>query len=215
MRGCGGRTLSPGCPTAPGGAGHHSDICQLLWAPQPGWGQRSLCRNFSCLQMENSLLCTHANEGWGSCAHAPATALPSPCPSQAGRFHAAPTKVTITHPGPPNLSFPLEMSWSQGTAVSPGQLSLPTACLCTWGGLCPCPAIQTPVPLDPCSGAREAFAEATHIQPGPYWGPGSRGVPRSRSHPHCWAQVGEKGYARVLGGRRSWEETDICPCSAL
>lgn len=32
---------------------------------------------------------------------------------------------------------------------------------------------------------------------GPTGGPGSRGVPRSRSHPHCWAQVGEKGYARV------------------
>lgn len=98
---------------------------------------------------------------------------------------------------PPNLSFPLEVSWSQGMAVSPGQLSLPTA-VCAPGWAVPVPCHTETHSTGPMLWRHRSPAEATSSQ-GHTQAPGTRGVPRS--HPNCCAQVGRK----LCQGPWRWE----------
>lgn len=140
--GCAGRMQFPACPQLQGEQGTTVTFVSC----RGGWGQRSPCRNFICLLMENSLLCTHANEGWESCARAPAIALPAPSSSQAGGFHTALTNVTITQSGSPKTCpSPWRCPGHRHGCVP--RAALTAHSLSGWAGLCPCPAIHTPIPL--------------------------------------------------------------------
>lgn len=141
-------------------------------------------------------------------------ALPLHSLLQAPARLAAPTEVTITHIGSPKPVLPpgdvlvtghgVPRLCPQGSSHCPQPVCAP--------GAVPVPCHTDPQPTGPLLwGHRSLVAEATSSQ-GHTKAPGTRGVPWSRSHPHCCPQVGKKVMPGSLEVGRPWEETGICPC---